>query len=141
MAKALPVALALVAAVSHSACGRGGGDRLERLDKMVSWKLDDALDDLDATDAQRKQVEQIKVQLLAEAPKLMADHKKARQELIGEWGSTNPSAERVHAVVDQRMDAFRAVAHKVADAMLQVHALLTPQQRQEINERIAKRHR
>ena len=55
---------------------------------------------------------------------------------IGEWIKDEPDADRVHAIIDERIEAFRAVAHKAADEALATHALLTPEQRAEIGERI-----
>jgi protein CpxP len=45
----------------------------------------------------------------------------------------------VHALVDARMDAFRAFAHKVADAALEAHRILTPEQRQQVTTEVRER--
>jgi periplasmic protein CpxP/Spy len=108
------VSLVAVAAVAFSGC-RHGGDRMHRMEQMIAWKLDDALDGLDATEAQR-------------------------EALVAEWGASRVDPVKVHAVVDERAEAYRAFAHKVADALVEVHALLTPEQRAKVQERV-QRHR
>ncbi len=127
-----------VAAVGFVGCGRGGGSP-ERFEKMVSWKVDDALDDVDATDSQRAQIQGLSKKLVADAKPLMEQHRAARDELIQQWSSDRPDAARVHALIDERAEAMRAYAHKVADAMIETHQTLTPAQRAELGERLSKR--
>lgn len=130
------VLITAVGALAVAGCGRGGGDRIERMSQVVSWKVDDALDALDATEAQRGQVGQIKDRLLVEAPALAQGGEKARAALLEQWSSPKPDAARVHAIVDERIEAFRAMAHKVADAAIEVHGILTPEQRKQVASRI-----
>ncbi len=72
--------------------------------------------------------------MISDGKQLLADQKNARATLVGEWDKATPDRAAVHALVDQRLDAFRAFAHKVADAVLEVHATLTPEQRKQVSE-------
>jgi Spy/CpxP family protein refolding chaperone len=112
--------------------GRWGGVRMAR---VVTAHLDNALDDLEATDAQRTQVHALKDRVLTGADGLRAGHGQARDELLAQWKQPAPDAARVHAVVDGRVDALRAFAHQAADAALELHRILTPEQRAELTER------
>ena len=43
---------------------------------------------------------------------------------------------QVHALVDGRADAVKAYADEVADAVLQVHGILTPAQRAQVSAKL-----
>lgn len=140
--KVLVTGLAAVAAVvlfSGFAHGRGWAHNPERIRQMVTWKLDDKLDDLDATDAQRKAIHALKDDLLREGQSAFEGHHAVRQQFLAQLESPNPDAAQVHALVDQRVEAMRALAHKAADAALEAHRVLTPAQREELAKEARKR--
>lgn len=111
----------------------GGGPRdPERIKQMISWRMDDRLQELKATDAQKQALNGLKDSLFEDGKRLFADQKEARTQLLTQWDSATPDAQAVHAVVDARLDAFRAFAHKLADAALEAHRILTPEQRQQV---------
>jgi Spy/CpxP family protein refolding chaperone len=101
-------------------------------DRFVSHRVDDMLDDVKATDAQRQQITAIKDKLVADGKALRATHADLRKELLAQWQSDQPDAARVHSLVDGRADAMKGFADEVADALLQVHGILTPDQRAQL---------
>ncbi|MCI0569191.1 MAG: Spy/CpxP family protein refolding chaperone [Myxococcaceae bacterium] len=113
------------------AWARWGGEERhpERVYQMITWKVDDWLDGLGATDAQRGTVNAVKDDLFREGMKLRDDQKATREAFLAQWSSADPDAARLHGLVDERVDAFRAFAHKAVDGLLRVHAALTPEQR------------
>lgn len=119
--------------------GHGWAHNPERIKQMVSWKLNDKLDDLNATDAQRKSINAVKDRLLDEGSKLMEEQQAARSEAFAQLASDTPDAQQLHALVDARIDAMRAFAHKMTDAALEVHGTLTPEQRKELADEIRER--
>jgi periplasmic protein CpxP/Spy len=112
--------------------GWGGPRDPERVKQMISWKVDDRLDELKATDAQKQAIHGLKDSLFEDGKHLFEEQKGARNEMLNQWESPNPDAKAVHALVDARLDAFRAFAHKVADAALEAHRILTPEQRKQV---------
>jgi protein CpxP len=108
---------------------RGGPERMER---FVSSRLDDLLDDVRASDAQRQQIQSIKDKVVADAKALRAGHGDVHRELLAQWQLDTPDAARVHAIVEGRADAMKGFADEVTDAVLQVHAILTPEQRAQV---------
>ncbi len=106
------------------------------LDMFVSHRVDDMLDDVKATDAQRQQITAIKDKLVADGKALHATHADLRKELLAQWQSDQPDASRVHALVDGRADAMKGFADEVADALLQVHGILTPDQRAQLTKKM-----
>ncbi|RKG79333.1 periplasmic heavy metal sensor [Corallococcus sp. CA049B] len=101
-----------------------------RINQMVTWKLDDKLDDLNATEAQRSSIHAVKDRLLNEGQSLMEGQQAVRAEAVTQLTSDTPDAAKLHSLVDARIDAARAFAHKAVDAVLEVHRTLTPAQRQ-----------
>lgn len=112
--------------------GHGWSHNPERIKQMVTWRLNDKLDDLEATDAQVKSINAVKDRLFEDGVQLMEEQHGARTEAFTQLSSDSPDAQKLHALVDARLDAMRAFAHKMTDAALEVHGTLTPEQRKEL---------
>ena len=134
MKKILTTILALVVLAGGAlalTAFRGHGDPA-RMDRFITHRLDDMLDDVHATDAQRQQITAIKDKLVAEGKALHAGHTDLRKELLAQWQADQPDAAKVHALVDGRAAEMKKFADDVADALLQVHGILTPDQRAQV---------
>lgn len=127
----LGVSLAVMGAI-----GCGGGARAERMEKVVQWKVDDALDELDATQAQRERVQAITKDALAKAKPIAEQGQAASAALVTQWRSPAPDASAVHQLVDTQLETVRAFAHVLVDRGLEVHQLLTPKQRDQVSARL-----
>lgn len=103
---------------------------------MVSTHLDDALDDLDATPAQRQSIHAIADRLVADAMKLRGEHAGTHRELVAQWDAAQPDAAKLHALVDARIEEVRAVAHEAVDGAIQAHGILTPDQRAKVSRKL-----
>jgi Spy/CpxP family protein refolding chaperone len=120
--------------------GHFGGPRdPERVKQMITWRLDDRMEDLNATEQQKQAIHGLKDSLFEDGKRLYEENKDARTQMLEQWDSANPDSRAVHALVDARMDAFRAFAHKVADAALQAHRIFTPEQRQQLTANVRER--
>ncbi len=137
MKKVLTVGSAILAVVllsgfgwrgGHGGCGGGNRDP-ERMKQFVTWRLDDKLDDLKATEAQRKSIHALKDGLFEDGKQVMEGQQAARAEAFAQLTSEQPDAQKLHALVDERFEAMRALAHKATDAALEAHKVLTPEQR------------
>lgn len=106
---------------------------------FVTARLDDALEDLDATPAQRNQLHALKDRLLAKGQALHADHDATRAELVAQWKADRPDAAKLHALVDARIDGLRAFAHEAVDGAIEAHDALTPEQRAKLTQKIEQR--
>jgi len=127
--------LTLTAFRGHGGCGRDPA----RMERMLGAHLDDLLDDIQATPEQRTKIAAVKDRLLAEGKALHGDHGTVRKDLLAQWDSPNPDTGRVHALIDQRGEQMRAFAHKVADGLAEVHAVLTPEQRAQLAKKAQRR--
>jgi len=110
-----------------------GARNPERIKQMITWRMDDRLEELKATDDQKRTIHGLKDSLFDEGKHLIEQQKDARQDLLAQWEAPQPDARAVHALVDARVDAWRGFAHKVADAVLEAHRVLSPAQRQQVS--------
>ena len=111
--------------------GRGPMDP-KKMEKFVTWRINDVMDDINATPTQRNAVLAVKDRLLPEVGRLMMERKGTHDQFAQAWASDKPDAKALHALIDQRADELRALAHKVLDGALEVHATLTPAQREQL---------
>jgi periplasmic protein CpxP/Spy len=124
----------------HGGCGgRGHGHDPAAIQAMVTEHLDDMLDDLDATPAQRERIQAVKDRLLANGLAMRGARQAAVQEVLAQWKSDQPDVARLHALVDERVDAFRTFAHEAVDGAVEVHGTLTPEQRAKITKKAERR--
>lgn len=92
-------------------------------------RVEDVLDDVDATEAQKKALAGLEKPVLDEGFRLWEGQEAAKKALWAEWKAPTADAAAVHAVVDERVDGLRKVLHLAADAMLKAQATLTAEQR------------
>lgn len=143
-AGALLAAAGFVALTGFAGCGarhHGHGRDPAEVAAFVSARVDDALDDLDATPDQRAKINALKDKLLAAGQQAHAGSKEAHEALFAEWKSETPDAQKLHALVDARIDAMRAFAHQAVDAGVEAHGILTPEQRAKVTKKIERWHR
>jgi periplasmic protein CpxP/Spy len=125
-------ALGLTAFRGH---GPGHGDPAH-MEKFINNRLADMLDDLHATDAQRQQITAIKDKLVADHKALRASHADTKKELLAQWQADKPDAAKVHAIVSEKASGMTGFANEVADALVQVHGILTPDQRAQLTKKL-----
>jgi protein CpxP len=108
---------------------------------FVSGRVDDLLDDLDATPEQRTRINAVKDRLLADGAKLHGGKGEAHDAVRSEWSAETPDAARLHALVDAHADQMKAFAHEAVDAGIEVHGILTPEQRAKVAKKAERWHR
>jgi protein CpxP len=123
---------------AHCRSGRGGDP--EQFRRFITRRVNDILDDLEATDAQRARVLAVKDRILAAARAAHPGHHHSKDELLAQWRSENPDKARVRELIDARVEAMRQAFYDVAEGMLEVHAALTPAQRAQLATELEKHH-
>ena len=109
--------------------------------RIATAKVDNALDDLKATPDQRVKVQALKDGLLKEGAVVVQGNQATRAELTALWSSEKPDARVVHAIVDARFEAVRGLLNQAVDAVLELHAILSPAQRAQVSEKAEAMHR
>jgi len=107
---------------------------------FITSRVDGMLNDLNATDAQRAQVHALKDRLLADGLKLHAAGEPFHAEVLAQWSSATPDAAKLHALLDERADALRSYAHELVDAGVELHGILTPEQREKLAKEVERFH-
>lgn len=120
--------------------GPGGHDP-EQIAAFVTNRVDDALDDLDATPDQRVRIHAVKDRMLAAAAKAHDGRRADHDVILAEWKADSPDRAKLHALVDERVEAMRALAHEAVDAGVEVHGILTPEQRAKLARKAERWHR
>jgi Spy/CpxP family protein refolding chaperone len=145
MKKTLPLGfLALVAVVTLTAwkggCGRPDHRDPAAVAAFVTDRLDGLLDDVDATPAQRTQLQAIKDRVLASAQQLRGTRQATHEALLAEWKAEKVDRAKVHALIDARAEEMKAMAHEAADAAIEAHDALTPAQREKLAKKVERMH-
>jgi Spy/CpxP family protein refolding chaperone len=124
-------------------CGHHGGPGRDpaKVAAFVNGRVDDLLDDVDATPDQRTRIHAIADRMLAEGQALHADQAETHATLLEQWKAQTPDKAKLHALVDARVDAFRKVAHDAVDAGVEAHDVLTPAQREKLARKAERWHR
>ena len=107
---------------------------------MVEWLVDNALDGVNATEAQRTKVQAVKDRVLAQAATLHEAHDQTHAEFARQWQMDKMDAAQLHALVDARIEDLRRVLHTAVDGVVDVHDTLTPAQRQTLMEKVKVAH-
>jgi Spy/CpxP family protein refolding chaperone len=129
-------AVALLAGFRGGCGGHRHGHDPAEVAAFVTDRVDDALDDLDATPEQRQRIHAVKDRLLAEGTRLRGARAETHREVIAQWDAAEPDAARLHALVDSRIEEMRAMAHQAVDAAVEVHGALTPEQRAKVSRKL-----
>jgi len=122
-------------------CGHGHGKDPAQLAAFVTDRVDDALDDVDATPDQRTRIHAIKDRMLEAAKEAHAGHDEVRATVLGEWKADSMNRQKLHDLVDQRAEVLRKLAHQAVDAAADAHDVLTPAQREKVAKKAERWHR
>src|ERR1700687_67697 len=83
----------------------------KRAYEFMSVKVNSLLDEIKDTDAQRAQINQMKDELWQQGQALHQTEQ-LREELVSQWGADQVDAAKLHALVNEKIDVFRAFAYK-----------------------------
>ena len=140
-AVAIALGVGFVALTGFGGCGHHPNPRdPAQVAAFVNERVDDALDDLDATPDQRAQIHAIADRMVAAAKDVHAGHDEVRAAFLAEWKAEKPDRAKLHALVDARADALRKLAHEAVDAGADAHDVLTPAQREKVTKKIERWH-
>ena len=131
----IPVILG-VSVLGISACHGHGIMTPERILQIIDWRMDDVLNDLNATADQREQITQIKDRLITDGISLHKQLHDSHGIFLNEWKSDSPDLTVIYSGIDDAAALKRSFARKVAAGMVDLHAILTPEQRSILTTRI-----
>jgi len=128
-------AAVLSLAVAHRVSAHGGfhgcRDRAS-LHAFMGRALERHLEQIGADDAQRQKIQAVAERLAQEGRALHGEHQALRAELVALLEQDHPDAAKLKAFLRQRAEAYARFADHAADAALELHGILTPEQRQKL---------
>lgn len=87
---------------------------------------------IDATDDQKAKLSALKERLMPELLALQKSHEAAAKEVETLWLAPSLAPAALDALADKKVEEFRATERKLSQAAAELHALLTPEQRQKL---------
>jgi periplasmic protein CpxP/Spy len=118
----------------------GFGHDPAKVAKFVTWKVNDTLDDLKATDAQRARVLAVKDRMLGQGIRLHEQHAAVHDEIERQWKTERMDVQALRNLADQRLSELRGFIFQSIDGLAEVHDTLTPAQREQLLEEVKKLH-
>jgi Spy/CpxP family protein refolding chaperone len=137
----------IVAAVSlcslvgaGAAWASGPKGRARMMKHMIAMRVEAAEDAVEATDAQRKVIDDSVASITAKLEARMAAHQGQRAEWLALLSGDSLDPQAIYAKVDAKADEAKAVAREIVPDLVKIHGVLTPTQRQKLAEHAKKMH-
>ena len=137
--KILIGSVALVVVIAAGAVWAQGARRM-MMKQMVTAKVAEAEDLIQATPQQRAQIEKSRDNVIATLQSAHADRKALHDQLVQLWTGDNLTEDALNAIVNQRAQAMQTTAKAIVHEVVQVHAVLTPEQRKTLSDNFKKLH-
>ncbi len=140
------LAVGLAVAAGAGAHGGHGGHRPQGpegamlVPQMVEWVVNSALAGQGVSDAQRSRLLAVKERVTSQAEAVHAQHAATHEEFKRQWDADAMDAARLHALVDERVEDMRRALQSAVDGLVEVHDILTPEQRRAVMERLQSMH-
>ena len=139
---ALGAAFVVLAGMHGGSGGHGphGFEGPAVIPHMLDWLVDNAVDGVQASDAQRSRLLAVKNRVVAQVELLEGQHEATHEEFKRQWALDRMDAVQLNALVDARLEELRRVLHTAVDGIVEVHDTLTPEQRRMLTERVEAMH-
>ncbi len=140
MTGAAVVAFVLLSGFRGGGCGRQQGpmspdEVRERSQAGLSWFCGE----ITCTADQKAKLEVVANKLVDDGLAMRDQHQGERGQMLALFAADRIDSRAVHAKVDERSAEMTAFAHRVTDALIQAHDILTPEQRAKIVAKIRER--
>jgi Spy/CpxP family protein refolding chaperone len=127
----------------HAYAGHHG--RHDMIHKFVDFAVNEKLDEIGASAAQKEKVRAVKERLIQKAQALHGEREAFHKDLLAMLEQDNPDPLRLKALAHERIDKLSQFADEAADAVVELHGVFTPEQRRqllaELNEHMEQHHR
>jgi Spy/CpxP family protein refolding chaperone len=102
-------------------------------------KLDRLCEQITCTEAQKQDIGEVFKQLRVDVKPDREAIRDLRRQLAGEWAKDRPDEAKLAKLADKIAAHERNIADRRMEAMLELHALLSPEQREQVAEHLMKR--
>ena len=111
----------------------------EKFERFVEWKVEDMLDEVEATDDQREKVSAITTAALADMGEFRDFRREGRQALVEALTQETVDREALEALRQSKLETADRASRRLLTALADVAEVLTPAQRAELAEEWASR--
>lgn len=132
-------AVSIVAGAGAAWAGHGGG-HLTMMKHMVSARVEQAEDFIDATPQQRQVIDAAKDDILAKIAARMQAKQAHAGELVDLLAADKLDTDRLYRLADERAADIRELAKEIVPQIQKVHTALTPAQRQKLAQHVKEMH-
>ena len=112
----------------------------ERMVQTVEKHIEKVLDSLDVTVEQRKKIDLITEQIIADAQQVSSQHAEDRGKIVACIMLDDPASEWLHSKVEEKAKAWTEFSHRSIDRFVEISAVLTTEQRVKLKEKFAAAH-
>jgi protein CpxP len=117
---------------AHDHGGFGGHRHPALMLKFIDFAVNEKLDQIGATDAQKQKVHEVKDRLVKDGRALHEGQGALREKVLALLAQDNPDPAQLRALIRERTDALSRFGDEAADALIEIHGTLTPEQRQKL---------
>ena len=132
------IAGALVFAIAGTALSTGGYSKWRGgghdFDRYVEWRIDGMLDEVEASDAQRDQVQDIAKAAMADLGEFRALKREGRQDLIAALSKETVDRAELETLRQRKLETVDNMSQRMLTALADAADVLTPAQRKELVE-------
>ena len=104
----------------------------DKFDRFVEWKVDDMLDEVDATDDQRERVQAIVKAAVADLQEVRDLKREMRQDLVTALTSETIDRDALELLRQRKMETVDRMSQRALTALADAAEVLTHAQRQEL---------
>ena len=111
----------------------------ERFERFVEWKIDDMLDEVDASDDQRTQVRAIATAAIADMGEFREFKRAGREALVDALTQETVDREALEALRQSKLETADRASQRLLTALADAAEVLTPAQRAALAEELESR--
>ena len=130
--------LVVAAGAAYAAMGHRGGFRMMK--HMISARIEDAEDLIEATPQQRQVIEEAKQAVFQALEQRFKDKRGQAGQIIDLLAADRLDTQKLYQLADQRAQEIRDMANVIIPQIQKVHDVLTPAQRQKLADYARTRH-
>lgn len=108
----------------------------ERIHQIIDWRVNDVLDEIDATSEQRAAIHDLKERVMDEFVNAHREMESAHETLLTQWKSDSPDPVAIDAAIDSSVQVKAKMAKQIAHDIAVLHGILTPAQREILTEKM-----
>lgn len=137
--KTIAAVLGVVLVSGSLAACRDHGSHGDHFGK-VKEHIDASLKKVGATDEQRAKIGGIADQIVSDGQQLKKANQGLKARFVGCLLLDTPNREWLHSTVDEKAKELTVFAHRTVDRLIEISAVLTPEQRSELKKGIEAAH-